>query len=274
MKNLSKTLFSLRIYAKAKWVFFLLSSPLFAHSYEGASCHRHMDDLEGKYGIPTRLLSAIGLTESGHPHPETGESIAWPWAIHAEGKAYYPQTKSEAIGIVRSLQKKGITSIDVGCMQVNLHHHKKAFKSLDEAFDPYKNVTYAAEFLKRLNDENKSWQMAVAHYHSATPSYGVPYRMRVYKTWREEKRKSNLTTPPTHFAQNKAHRSRVSLDNSLKRRTNTELALNKTQSVRVGLPIERKIPKEALVAHNRRYATPGGKPLMVNQSFAGLMQKS
>ena len=140
---------------------------------------------EKREKIPDHLLAAISHAESGRAHPETGEIIAWPWTINAGGAGYYFATKAEAIAKVKQLRAKGITSIDVGCMQVNLHFHPHAFDSLDEAFDPAANVAYAAAFLRDLREANRSWSRAVMMYHSATRKFAYPYRRRVYDLWRD-----------------------------------------------------------------------------------------
>jgi hypothetical protein len=150
---------------------------------QSGPCAREVTQTERAEGIPRHLLAAISLAESGRSDERAGETIAWPWTINAEGQGIFFATKAAAIAAVRRLQARGIRSIDVGCMQVNLLHHPEAFASLDEAFDPATNVAYAARFLKALRDEQRSWPQAVAHYHSATPDFGVPYRSKVYSLW-------------------------------------------------------------------------------------------
>jgi hypothetical protein len=136
---------------------------------------------ETAHGIPNKLLTAISLVESGR---KMGRSVvAWPWTINANGKPYVFATKQEAIRMVRKLRLIGVTSIDVGCMQVNLKQHPKAFSSLDEAFDPATNIAYAAKFLKAKKEGQGSWVNAVGHYHSSTAKFHVPYRAKVLKTW-------------------------------------------------------------------------------------------
>ena len=73
--------------------------------------------------VPPQLLAAIGRVESGRRDPVTGVWGAWPWTINAEGSGSYFDTKAEAIQAVQALQARGVRSIDVGCMQVNLMHH-------------------------------------------------------------------------------------------------------------------------------------------------------
>ena len=54
----------------------------------------------------------------------------------AEGRGRYLPSKEAAIAEVQALKAKGITNIDVGCMQVNLYYHGSNFDDLNEAFDP------------------------------------------------------------------------------------------------------------------------------------------
>ncbi|MEH6630211.1 MAG: transglycosylase SLT domain-containing protein [Halopseudomonas aestusnigri] len=141
--------------------------------------------------IPLHLLRAISLVESGKWDKAKGARVAWPWTVMAEGKGRYLHSKEAAINEVRMLKAKGVRNIDVGCMQVNLHHHSKAFASLDEAFDPQKNVAYAAQFLVDLRKKSPSWTSAVGRYHSYNQEFSTPYRRKVLKAWRDEKHRLN-----------------------------------------------------------------------------------
>ncbi|WP_373086198.1 transglycosylase SLT domain-containing protein [Sneathiella sp.] len=152
-------------------------------------CHEAVAAAETKYRLPKRLLTALSLTESGRWQAESKEMIAWPWTVYAEGKGRYLPSKSAAIDEVKMLQAKGVTNIDVGCMQINLHYHPEAFDDLGAALDPGKNTQYAAELLKKLRDESRSWNIAIAHYHSRTKEFNVPYRQKVLKIWQKERRK-------------------------------------------------------------------------------------
>jgi hypothetical protein len=68
-------------------------------------------------------------------------------------------------------------------MQINLLHHPEAFASLEEAFEPRANVSYAARFLKQLQTQSGSWPSAAAAYHSQTPGRAEDYERRVLETW-------------------------------------------------------------------------------------------
>lgn len=151
---------------------------------EGAKlCTSYLPREERHNGIPEHLLAAIASTESGRFHKALGLNLPWPWTINVEGTGYFFDTKEEAIQAVRSFQARGISSIDVGCMQVNLYHHPKAFATLDQAFDPAYNVAYGAQFLKQNFQEEGNWRKATADYHSHTPMYGEQYAGLVYGAW-------------------------------------------------------------------------------------------
>ncbi|MBO0710790.1 MAG: lytic transglycosylase domain-containing protein [Acetobacteraceae bacterium] len=142
-------------------------------------CTSAIDSAKRSAALPPRLLEAIAQVESGRPDPASGRSRPWPWTINVAGTGYYFESAPEAVAFVKSLQDKGVRSIDVGCMQVNLLYHPEAFSNLDEAFDPHANVQYAIRFLQTLYHEVGNWPTAVGLYHSANPVLSATYRARV-----------------------------------------------------------------------------------------------
>lgn len=133
--------------------------------------------------IPVHLLQAISLTESGRWSDDHGAFIAWPWTVMAEGRGRYLPSKEAALAEVRALQARGVTNIDVGCMQVNLYYHGSAFASLEDAFDPIHNVAYATAFLLDLRTRRRSWTKAVQEYHSRDRERQERYEDRVMANW-------------------------------------------------------------------------------------------
>ncbi|MDW3203970.1 MAG: transglycosylase SLT domain-containing protein [Alphaproteobacteria bacterium] len=133
--------------------------------------------------IPVHLLQAISLTESGRWSDAHDAFIAWPWTVMAEGKGRYLPSMAAAIAEVKELQARGITNIDVGCMQVNLYYHGDNFASLEDAFNPIHNVAYATTFLTHLRHKRNSWTRAVKEYHSTKPERQEIYRERVMRIW-------------------------------------------------------------------------------------------
>lgn len=158
----------------------------------GMLCRQAIRSAELAAGIPSQLMAAIGRVETGRPDAQ-GIIHPWPWSINAEGQGHYYDSKAEAIAAVQALQARGVRSIDVGCMQVNLMHHPDAFTSLDQAFDPVANANYAARFLTQLHAQTNSWDLATADYHSATPDIGADYQRKVAEVWPEERARLGLT---------------------------------------------------------------------------------
>ena len=147
-----------------------------------ALCRAAIAAAERSTGVPDRLMQAIGAVESGRRDPG-GLVAAWPWTINAEGVGYFFDSKAEAMAAVTGLRARGVRSIDVGCMQVNLMYHADAFSSLDEAFDPGANARYAGRFLQSLEAKTGSWPGAAAGYHSLTPEVGADYGRKVLALW-------------------------------------------------------------------------------------------
>jgi len=145
---------------------------------EAGACLGLIKSAEKSQAIPDGLLKAIGFTESGRVTAD-GRRVPWPWTVNADGQGYYFETKKEAIAFVQELQARGVSVIDVGCMQVDLYYHPDAFASLDAAFDPATNVAYAAKFLNELKSETGDWGVATQYYHSRNPYLGQAYAGRV-----------------------------------------------------------------------------------------------
>lgn len=141
-------------------------------------CVAEILDAEVRFGIPGNYLLAIALTESGR-RTDGGSVAPWPWTVNVEGEGRYFPTRSAALEWVRQKQRQGSTSIDVGCMQINLRWHPEAFADLKEGFSPRANVAYAARLLASLRQAAGSWKEAVGRYHSFTPNLKQAYAERV-----------------------------------------------------------------------------------------------
>lgn len=158
-------------------------------------CARHAAEIEIREDLPPHLLSAIAKVESGRWLASARAVHAWPWTVTAGGKGRFYPTMDEAVDAVRALRASGRRNIDVGCMQVNLLHHPDAFENLRAAFDPARNIAYAADLLQRLKLEARTWPKAIAYYHSRTASLNGPYRHKVFRVWHEEWRRAGTVVP-------------------------------------------------------------------------------
>jgi Transglycosylase SLT domain len=165
-----------------------LAAPACASAPE--DCGALAERMERAADIPPGLLQAVALAESGRPHPTHGDSRPWPWTIRSGVDSFYLPSKETALRKVQELRAAGRSNIDVGCMQINLGYHPTAFASLEEAFDPRRNVAYAAGFLKQLRAETRSWAKATGRYHSGDADRGQAYRARVWRLWRDLRRQA------------------------------------------------------------------------------------
>jgi soluble lytic murein transglycosylase-like protein len=142
-------------------------------------CGRAIAAAEPGSGLPPGLLGAIALVESGRRDPGTGRVAPWPWAYNVEGEPRFAETREAAVAEVAALRARGVRSVDIGCMQVNLQHHAEAFGSVEQAFDPAANVRYAIRFLRALRARTGGWADAIAQYHSGEALRGLAYHRRV-----------------------------------------------------------------------------------------------
>ena len=164
-----------------------------------SQCRPAIEGAEAQQHIPDAFLGAIAKVESGRSIG--GMVVAWPWAINAEGAGSFFATKEEAISAVRALQARGVRSIDVGCMQVNLQQHPEAFQSLEQAFDPGTNAQFAARLLNALFVQTGSWPLAAAAYHSQTPTLGQAYQRQVLAAWAVPDRPAKTASNAPHGSQ-------------------------------------------------------------------------
>jgi hypothetical protein len=155
----------------------------FTHAEDARVCGVQTQAQEHAQAIPDRLLHAISLVESGRWDSDRRASFAWPWTVTAEGEGHFLPSKAAAIAEVSRLKAKGVTNIDVGCMQVNLQAHPDAFANLDQAFDPAANVAYGARFLVDLRAGTPDWETAAAYYHSQTPALAASYKTKLVAAW-------------------------------------------------------------------------------------------
>ena len=168
----------------------MLIQPVEASEYDKYAdtqevCEVAAQHYEKKYQIKKHLLSTITNVESGRWNQQYQRNKAWPWTVNARGKGHFYATKQQAINAVKKLQAQGVKSIDVGCMQINLAYHPDAFENLEEAFNPYKNMEYGAQFLTKLYEQKGNWNKAATAYHSNAPVKAKKYAKKLSRVYKD-----------------------------------------------------------------------------------------
>ena len=122
-------------------------------------------------GVPLDILYSVGLTETGH------RGVLGPWDLNVDGRSIHSDTLAEALAAYARAERSGAKFIDIGCMQINHRFHAAHFRSLEEMFDPERNVRYGAALLKLLRAQEGSWTLAVARYNAGPDN---PTAQRTY----------------------------------------------------------------------------------------------
>ena len=135
--------------------------------YASAEAVPHMyGQVAAEQGVPADIFYALVLAES---QSKTQQGFKpWPWTINYKGHPHFFQTRSEAYAFASHLNDIGEQLFDIGLAQVNWRWHKDRFGyDLWSAFDPYTNLTAAAQHLREQyeRDECNNWAIAIGCYH-------------------------------------------------------------------------------------------------------------
>lgn len=150
---------------------------------QGRTCLEEARRQEQALGIPEGLLTAVALAESGRWDPQAKALRAWPWTLNVDGEGMYFDTLPEARAAAVDALRRGVRQVDMGCMQVSMAWHARAFETVTEALTPVENVAYGALYLRQLYDAHGEWGEAVRRYHSGDPARGEAYLRRVLDLW-------------------------------------------------------------------------------------------
>lgn len=139
---------------------FCLAGPLQAETIPSAYHEIAIDT-----GIPSSVLYGVALAESGLKL-KTGRIRPWPWTLNVAGVPRRYATRQACYKGLRFYLSHGVTSIDIGVMQVNWRYHRKKLVNPWRALDPVFNVRVGARILKDAYRKTKVWNKAIGRYHS------------------------------------------------------------------------------------------------------------
>lgn len=122
-----------------------------------------------EHRVPAKLFYALVLNESRSLTSSTEQRkvLPWPWTVNHRGQPHFFPSREKAYLFAKSLLDKGDRQFDVGLGQLNWRWQEERFKGLWEAFDPYTNLSAAAQHFREQYDrpECNSWELAVGCYH-------------------------------------------------------------------------------------------------------------
>jgi hypothetical protein len=135
-------------------------------------------------GIPSTVLYAVALTESGKQVASAGAYRPWPWTLNVAGRGYFFDSRLAAWQALIAWLQEGKRSIDIGLMQVNWRYHQERLGTPWQALDPYHNLRVGAGILQGCYITRQDWWASVGCYHSPTNLQRADqYRRRVVSRW-------------------------------------------------------------------------------------------
>jgi hypothetical protein len=138
------------------FLFLIISLGSVTYAEEALVSKALIEEVAQEWGVPAVVLETVCLVESD----------LRPYVVNVQGKSYAFQTGAEACVFVKRVLARGISNVDVGCMQINWRWHGHTVESLEALFDPRACLVYGAKMLKTLFQERGGWLQSMLCYHS------------------------------------------------------------------------------------------------------------
>ena len=173
-----------RMRRHAAWLIVMMSLMVLRAGWSDTAVPVGYRSVAAERGIPTTVLYAIALTESGKRVASVGAYRPWPWTLYVAGRGYFFDSRLAAWQALMTWLEKGERSIDIGLMQVNWRYHQERLGTPWQALDPYHNLRVGAGILQACYTTRQDWWASVGCYHAPThPQRADQYRRRVISRW-------------------------------------------------------------------------------------------
>jgi F0F1-type ATP synthase membrane subunit c/vacuolar-type H+-ATPase subunit K len=139
------------------------------------NCVTHAVEVERQLNIPSGLLVAIALVESGM------DGAPSPFAMSVQGRPIYARSSADAARHLRDSKGKLRSNVYVGCMQISLSAHRASFQPIERIVEPRENVLFAGQLLRRLHGEQGNWKTAVARYNGGSLRQAQAYVCKIWQ---------------------------------------------------------------------------------------------
>ncbi|WP_427551863.1 transglycosylase SLT domain-containing protein (plasmid) [Methylomonas sp. MS20] len=147
------------------WMICVLSA-LSANAYTNPLSESDWGSIAMEKGLDPFELYAVSLMESSK-YCGNKTISPWPLAINSAGKSMLPQTHAEALQSLEQELDKGIRSIDIGLMQVNIKWHGHRVRDIRSLFDANVNLRIGADILaEAIRSEPSDRALGLGRYHA------------------------------------------------------------------------------------------------------------
>ncbi|MDX8126969.1 transglycosylase SLT domain-containing protein [Methylomonas sp. OY6] len=139
---------------------------LSANAYSNALINSNWGKIAAEKGLDPFELYAVSLMESSK-YSSNNTITPWPLAINAAGTAIFPRNRGDALNALACELEKGITSIDVGLMQINIKWNGYRVSDIKSLFDPEVNLRVGADILaEAIRSEPHDKTLGLGRYHA------------------------------------------------------------------------------------------------------------
>lgn len=114
--------------------------------------------------VPAWFLYGIALQESKILFGR--RALPYPWTLNVKGQGKRYNTYEEALVALKWFVSNGLTSVDIGCMQVNWRWHGARLQTLERALEPYANIDAGAQILRAEYAVTRDWFKTAMQYHA------------------------------------------------------------------------------------------------------------
>ena len=149
--------------ARATAIAFLLYSTSLAVEAQASSNSVWIDVAKDCDNQDPKLLLALALQESKRLFVD-GYVAPHPYAIHLDGKGYFPKSIEEAEKILSELPE--CANVDIGLLQINWYWHCDNINDPINLLDPYFNLKFGSHLLcKAMASAPNDKILGIGRYH-------------------------------------------------------------------------------------------------------------
>jgi hypothetical protein len=99
-------------------------------------------------GVPSEVLFAVSLQESGTTLNGRREYAPWPWTLNVREEGHYFGTREDATAALEREMARGNRRVAVGMFQIYLRYNGHRVSDTRSLLDPATNLTIAAAVLR------------------------------------------------------------------------------------------------------------------------------